>query len=388
MAKVHFKGIGSKGIVVDRGGTGPGPVLSIGHAGISYVEPRVDYLRGQVSPTPDDGFLACGDGTDFPMKVTVDQLFKIVYQVRDAVYVSGKSWVIGYTWDSPSWEDTNEVRIAEENIPAPGSPLAQYTTGSELFDDAVASSFRGYAASKSADDDNYDEPPSERPMKNNPEEWFSDYYDVGSRWSTGEGPYGYTNIRVVEAVSEWAMWANRSDPTDQDSIGRYEIEPPQDYYLSYAPPAVTLCSPFRTGFSYSGTSYTPTTSQHSCYAPTQYYYSTRPNYPGGNLLNGAVSVSLEFSGKVVYVDLTGSGDPFDPGNELYLGMNFYVYLEGGMSSFDTYYFDTKQSNAGSPYYDDVDDPNVIFIDTGAVLKLELSDSAWSFRAEMCTLPLN
>jgi len=57
---------------------------------------RFTWVDGQVtSGTPDEGFVACGDGTAFPMEVTLNQVAEIFYRVKDAWFTLGSaSWKI------------------------------------------------------------------------------------------------------------------------------------------------------------------------------------------------------------------------------------------------------------------------------------------------------
>jgi hypothetical protein len=57
---------------------------------------RFEWVDGQVtSGTPDEGFVACGDGTAFPMEVTLDQVAEIFYRVKDAWFTGGSaSWKV------------------------------------------------------------------------------------------------------------------------------------------------------------------------------------------------------------------------------------------------------------------------------------------------------
>lgn len=59
--------------------------------GVAVTTPmlRFQFVKGQVtSGTPDAGFVACCDGTAFPMEVRVDQLAEIMYQVKFATFTS------------------------------------------------------------------------------------------------------------------------------------------------------------------------------------------------------------------------------------------------------------------------------------------------------------
>lgn len=56
---------------------------------------RATFVKGEVTTgTPTDGFVACGDGTAFPMLVTLKQLEEIMYRVKDAWFTGGNiAWI-------------------------------------------------------------------------------------------------------------------------------------------------------------------------------------------------------------------------------------------------------------------------------------------------------
>jgi len=66
--------------------------------GVSYVEPRVQFVPGYMTGEPDPGgdAVECGDGTAFPMLVTLKQLCEIYYRVKDAWFISGQ-WTVPYS---------------------------------------------------------------------------------------------------------------------------------------------------------------------------------------------------------------------------------------------------------------------------------------------------
>lgn len=49
--------------------------------GVSNLEPRVRFVQGTTG-TPSASLAQCGSGTEFPMQVSMDQLFEIFYRVR------------------------------------------------------------------------------------------------------------------------------------------------------------------------------------------------------------------------------------------------------------------------------------------------------------------
>jgi hypothetical protein len=75
---------------------------------------RFEWVDGQVtSGTPDEGFVACGDGTAFPMEVTLDQVAEIFYRVKDAWFTGGSaSWEVSgspQTINAPTAAPTNRT---------------------------------------------------------------------------------------------------------------------------------------------------------------------------------------------------------------------------------------------------------------------------------------
>jgi hypothetical protein len=50
---------------------------------------RFQWVKGWTGVDPADGSVACGDGTEYPLKVTLDELAEIWYRVRDARFRSG-----------------------------------------------------------------------------------------------------------------------------------------------------------------------------------------------------------------------------------------------------------------------------------------------------------
>jgi hypothetical protein len=70
---------------------------------INTIESRIKFVKGWLTgDTPITGAVECGDGTLFPLEVTVDQLAEIFYRVRDAaltstLYTSGVALQVGGT---------------------------------------------------------------------------------------------------------------------------------------------------------------------------------------------------------------------------------------------------------------------------------------------------
>jgi hypothetical protein len=63
--------------------------------GVYTRENRVQFVKGWLTggTDPADGSVECGDGTAFPMEVTLDQVAEIFYRVKDAWFTGGSaSW--------------------------------------------------------------------------------------------------------------------------------------------------------------------------------------------------------------------------------------------------------------------------------------------------------
>jgi hypothetical protein len=58
---------------------------------VTTFSPRITFVKGWVTGgiDPADGSVECGDGTDFPMLVTLDQLAEIMYRVKKAKISTG-----------------------------------------------------------------------------------------------------------------------------------------------------------------------------------------------------------------------------------------------------------------------------------------------------------
>lgn len=54
---------------------------------------RFKFVDGQETTTPDTGFVACGDGTAYPMEATLDQIAEILYRVKDAYFIEGEATI-------------------------------------------------------------------------------------------------------------------------------------------------------------------------------------------------------------------------------------------------------------------------------------------------------
>jgi hypothetical protein len=79
-------------------GRGRGCIVEDSDA-VSLVEPRVKFVKGWLTggTDPEDGSVECGDGTNFCLEVTLDQLAEIAYRVRDGWFTAGSATFGGIT---------------------------------------------------------------------------------------------------------------------------------------------------------------------------------------------------------------------------------------------------------------------------------------------------
>lgn len=79
---------------------------------------RVRFVDGEITTgTPATGFVACGDGTAYPLEVTLAQIAEIFHRVEDAWFIAGTAYA--GTGD-PNLEPTYGVTIYASTVGDPG----------------------------------------------------------------------------------------------------------------------------------------------------------------------------------------------------------------------------------------------------------------------------
>lgn len=259
-------------------------------AAVSIVEPRVKFVKGWITGgTEYPDAVECGDGTDFPLEVTPAQLFEIMYRVKDAKVTAG-SFITTFP-NSPFDDIVNTMNFTSGDLP---DDLFSMEDG-----DPIVSYVRGFCTSI----ESFDPPNDPDPMPTYRDAYFGGYYVNDN----GLGTY----VKIREASSELALWASLEDPaTVFNNHGKFDLflrDPGGYLFLDVS----AMDFRFRTGFSFlAQEGYGTGVSGHP------YGFSTA-FFPGGGS-----TAYLNFSGKVAWVDDTGSGNPFDPGNRLFIGMIF------------------------------------------------------------------
>jgi hypothetical protein len=233
-----------------------------------------------------------GAGTDYPILVTLDQIAEIYHRVKDASFISG-------SWTQSDFGDDFELKVTSISKP---SELVSMITGGTYG----AYSARGFCAITN------DVTP-DKPLPTTPEPlfgaayYFSNAYDVAVR---DIGDY------------ERGMWECGFDPKTNDKVGFYwEAQPSLGGASVFH--ADSLPS-YRNGFSQTFSSDESTNS-----------YTLYGIFGDLNGVEIPSEASININGEVAFVDTTGSGNPFDSWNSLYLPVYFagWVGFGGGGAIF-------------------------------------------------------
>lgn len=300
--------------------------------GASITEPRVKFVKGWLTGgvDPADGSVECGDGTAYPMLVTRQQLEAIYYRVREAQVTSGSySSVVPY---DNGVDPTGTATLTWfMTAAAPGINLCEYAAG-EWY------TIRGYCS--------FTEGISPIIPMGNYGSIFSAAYYVPTFYIDGGT---VANLAVRDALSETTLWADGViyDETlggsdyppfsgkEGDSNGFFDAgftldgpSQPGSLNVNYVLPYFNLGyalsgvgslggGAFRTGFSLSSeTNYSVSTTGYATNSTLNIDVSN------GEDSSGQSSVNCAFNGRVAYVDNANNGDPFDPSNQIFLGLEF------------------------------------------------------------------
>lgn len=117
--------------------------------GVSIAEPRVKFVKGWLTggSDPSDGSVECGDGTAYPLEVTLPQLWEIFYRVKDAWFTGGS---ISIATGDPLLEPTfsaslNAPSAAPTNRASYSAELRRgYTTITESGSAVIPDIYDGY----------------------------------------------------------------------------------------------------------------------------------------------------------------------------------------------------------------------------------------------------
>lgn len=262
-----------------------------------------------------------GDGTEFPLEVTLDQLAEIMYRVKDCKFTTGET-IIQFT---DEFSDTNLTTLSFNF----GDPDPSLYSGPNGFGNSVM--VRAYCTSIQ---DDYGSPPTE-PMQ----AWSQYFSETYTRAGVTE------DVRVRDAVPEYAIWARATAPdANPSTYDSYVLMYPFGPYIIPLPDIG-----FRTGFSF--LAYDGVDEELAGYPTCQSEFT----FAGGS------ECYLNFTGQVAWVDVSGSGNPADPANRIFIGMTF---AQGG----DPVVVSTRATELPAVYPAEAS-PSL----TGSLFELELSE---------------
>jgi hypothetical protein len=255
-------------------------------------------VKGQVtSGTPDEGFVACGDGTAFPMEVTLDQLAEIFYRVKSSETSSGSVTFQQEFDDDPYSDDPFRSTVEMTEAEAPENLFETYS----IEDEFVGFSSRGYHAS-------IDGESPDQPMNNGFSAYFEEVYYRQTDYGPSGDPAFDTHKYAIRDMkpNERGMWANK---------GTFEAASEYALFLEYCESP----KPFRTGFSFTSAAF------NDAGTPSDFYGVINtllvPDAPEESFPFRTACFSLEFSGEVAWF---GADSPLSPDARIFVGLACYV----------------------------------------------------------------
>jgi len=254
-------------------GRGRGIVTWAGSPAAPLTDPHVQFRQGWLTggTDPADGSVEVGDGTDYPLEVTVAQMEAINYRVKQVEVDSA-------SLETESGGTTYEYYFNPPSLPQ--DPISQYYASGDFevyYHDGRVVIATTEALTNSA-------------------------IDIYSADSYHGAPYEVGAAATI-ASSFWA-----ADPTSEFSL--FASTAAIGGFFGKGVGMRTTCNRDISG----GSPYT---------APTVGAYDTVDgSSPGVNWLT--VSLGPE----VAFIDTTGSGDPLDPGNQLWLAAAIGNYSGG------------------------------------------------------------
>lgn len=236
-------------------------------------EKRVTLVKGWLTGgvDPADGSVECGDGTAYPLEVTIGQLAEIYYRVRDSIF----SGAITETYND-GVNPASYITLGISGTPA--TNLVEYNAVNDGGGGSVN-------------------------------------YFVQRGYST-------------EDVVGWGQYFGEPYTVTFDGDGSPSPPPSIDYYDANKERAVWIpdidvgfnSSELKTGYShnlvggwYGGADFT--------YSGYRVYHDI--DNGSGDLYVG--DASLIFGNQIAWLDENGSGNPFDPLNKLYISLQFDIY---------------------------------------------------------------
>jgi hypothetical protein len=292
--------------------------MSVGQ-GVFTPELRFKWVKGFVGTDPEDGSVECGDGTIYPLEVTLDQLAEIMYRVKFAEFTSST-----FKPDLPY--------VGHGVATGPNTPRVQHAVGSGAFSENYRMS--GYWCLDSTNIEvemgvYEDFEPSDYALNFLGEAYTSDVYaDFTASW------FGYPESLTFRDISEnerglWVphvegKFSNWNNQGAMESLGyTYAI-------MAYTPGLSGYdLDQFKTAFTWYSRSHAGALDDPP---PLNIPWISDLSYPG-DVIYEQLEVCVQFNGNVAVV-----GDIENihhPDNRFFVGM----HVSGSMAS-DFYAFST------------------------------------------------
>lgn len=306
-----------------------GAIIPLG-SGATYYEPRISYVRGEISDFVDvdepeaSRLAACGPGTFFPLEVTRQQLEEILYRARDSRFTAGK---VTIEFEGKDEDDNTVPAFASATFSgaAPPTPLVSMV-GDNSGPSPGVYQYRGYNQRDEA-------------IPTGLEFLMSSSYSVD--------PFGDGPIECYDILDgEYAMWR----------IPSFTPLPPFTWPI--------LFTPVSTGLSHN------IQSQKDVLDPTlpsgwhAFFWEWDEFVQGYDVqFFSDIELSLNFYRWVAFVDVANTGNPFSAGNRLFMSMEFTLRGEETPLLLRSNYNDQFQS----PPYAPAPDMNlVIALESGDI----------------------
>ena len=290
---------------------------------------RVKFVKGQVTTgTPDEGFIACGDETFHTLKVTLKQLEKILFRIRDTKWTDGsvRSAVAPLDEEDEAWFETGFAGGDPPETLAAWHYDDDDDDGGDPLNSSVSYSERGYTF--------WVESFTLNPLPAEKDRFFGPEYLVVD---PTDGAPETTNYRDV-VDDEYVLYEHSlivDGFAEAPSFNVYDGNELAGGDLNY--------SVLKTAFNhYIG----ERQAVWAYYNHTHYgFYKSQYNVSNAfDALGSEADMDLYFGNRVAVVDNSGTGYLFAPENDFYMAVGFFFSSGVGTSFLSTLSFFADGSN--------------------------------------------
>lgn len=265
-------------------GRGRGCIIEGTDGGVSAVDPRLRFKKGWLTGGSDplDGSVECGEGTDFPMLVTQDELMEIVYRARDAYFTAGEA--------RAEYADSDPLGTVEKGVNIIINPT-------DPADSSTSPSINLYYEDNSSP---------------------QHHWDRGFNASYTYGVQVFDTNHVADFDAEYTVDPSDSPASLGDTVAR-DLNTEKGMWIEtsvinfYDPELV--CA-FRHQLSWLADS-EPSSSIYTVYSKEEDLIGSPPASDSF----GPAFLDLLFSGQVAYIE-GDKNHPFAPNSQMYIGLDF------------------------------------------------------------------